>query len=170
MRPWRRISGFGLAGAVGILLIAGVLGGVLIRRALLARIHGLQETVSAIVAGQLNRPSSGAEERKIELDELAQTINGMLGQIEHLVNGVRNVLPTPSRTICALHWPSFERGWRKLSLARPAPAETFTEIDAALADVDRVIAIFNALLAACADRCRCSAGGVRFTRRGSGCG
>src|SRR5262249_41503142 len=34
----------------------------------------------------------------------------------------------------------------ELSLTRPAPGETFAEIDAALADVDRVIAIFNALL------------------------
>ena len=33
-----------------------------------------------------------------------------------------------------------------LSLTRPAPGETFSEVEAAVADVDRVIRIFNALL------------------------
>jgi signal transduction histidine kinase len=34
----------------------------------------------------------------------------------------------------------------ELSLTRPSPAEAFAEVDAAVADVDRVISIFNALL------------------------
>lgn len=135
---------YGLVGAVGVLLIAGVLGGVLIRRALLARIHGLQETVSAIVAGQLNRRVQ-ARANGDELDELAHTINGMLEQIEHLINGVRNVSNSIAHD---LRTPLAELRARleELSLARPAPAEAFVEIEAALADVDRVIAIFNALL------------------------
>src|SRR5262245_21631576 len=45
---------YGLAGAVAILAIVGVLGGVLIRRTLLVRIQGIQATVSAIMQGHLN--------------------------------------------------------------------------------------------------------------------
>jgi signal transduction histidine kinase len=80
-----------------------------------------------------------------ELDTLSQTINGMLEQIEHLINGVRNVSNSIAHD---LRTPLAELRSRleELSLTRPAPGETFAEIDAALADVDRVIAIFNALL------------------------
>jgi signal transduction histidine kinase len=80
-----------------------------------------------------------------ELDMLSQTINGMLEQIEHLINGVRNVSNSIAHD---LRTPLAELRSRleELSLTRPPPGETFTEIDAALADVDRVIAIFNALL------------------------
>jgi signal transduction histidine kinase len=135
---------YGLAGAVAILAIVGVLGGVLIRRALLVRIHGIQATVSAIMQGHLShrlKTGNGGD----ELDTLSHTINGMLEQIEQLINGVRNVSNSIAHD---LRTPLAELRSRleELSLTRPPPGETFAEIDAALADVDRVIAIFNALL------------------------
>jgi signal transduction histidine kinase len=135
---------YGLAGAVAILAIVGVFGGVLIRRALLMRVHGIQATVSAIMRGQLSHrleTDNGGD----ELDTLSHTINGMLEQIEQLINGVRNVSNSIAHD---LRTPLAELRSRleELSLTRPPPGETFAEIDAALADVDRVIAIFNALL------------------------
>ena len=42
---------YGLAGAVAVLSIVGVLGGFLIRRALLTRIHSIRQTVHAIMQG-----------------------------------------------------------------------------------------------------------------------
>jgi len=135
---------YGLAGAVAVLAIVGVLGGVLIRRALLMRIQGIQATVSAIMQGHLNhRLETG--QRGDELDTLSHTINGMLEQIEQLINGVRNVSNSIAHD---LRTPLAELRSRleELALTRPPPGETFAEIDAALADVDRVIAIFNALL------------------------
>jgi len=80
-----------------------------------------------------------------ELDTLAQTINRMLEQIEQLVNGVANVSNAIAHD---LRTPLAELRSRleELSLTRPAPADTFAEIDAAVADVDSVIRIFNALL------------------------
>jgi signal transduction histidine kinase len=135
---------YGLAGAVVVLAMVGVLGGVLIRRALLLRIHGIQATVDAIMQGRLShRLEMGLSGD--ELDTLSHTINGMLEQIEQLINGVRNVSNSIAHD---LRTPLAELRSRleELALTRPAPAETFAEIDAALADVDRVIAIFNALL------------------------
>jgi signal transduction histidine kinase len=144
--PLTRHFWTGLAGAVVVLSIAGVLGGVMIRRAILARIHSLRQTVLAIVQGDLshrlpNRSSGSID----ELDTLSHTINGMLDQIEQLINGIRNVSNSIAHD---LRTPLAELRSRleELSLTRPSSEETFAEIDGAVADVDRVIRIFNALL------------------------
>jgi signal transduction histidine kinase len=142
--PVERRFWFGLAGAIAVLCVAGVLGGVLIRRALLSRIHSIRQTVSAIMHGDLSHrlPTRASGD---ELDTLAQTINRMLEQIEQLVHGVSNVSNSIAHD---LRTPLAELRSRleELSLTRPAAAETFAEIEAAVADVDSVIRIFNALL------------------------
>ena len=142
--PLTRHFWTGLAGAVAVLSIAGVLGGVLIRRAILARIHSIRQTVLAIVQGDLSHrlPNRSSGD---ELDTLSQTINGMLDQIEQLINGIRNVSNSIAHD---LRTPLAELRSRleELSLTRPTNEETFAEIDGAVADVDRVIRIFNALL------------------------
>jgi len=134
----------GLAAAVAVLSVAGLLGAILIRKALLARIHSTQQTVAAIMRGDLSHRlpvRSGGD----ELELLARTINRMLEQIEQLVHGVANVSNSIAHD---LRTPLAELRSRleELSLTRPAPAETFQEIDSAVADVDNVIRIFNALL------------------------
>jgi signal transduction histidine kinase len=69
----------------------------------------------------------------------------MLDQIELLVHGVRNVSNSIAHD---LRTPLAELRSRleELSLIRPPPEETYAEIDGAVADVDRVIRIFDALL------------------------
>ena len=134
----------GLAAAVAILGVMGAIGAILIRRALLARILGIQQTVSAIMQGELShrlRAGSGGD----ELDTLSQTINRMLDQIEQLVHGIRNVSNSIAHD---LRTPLAELRSRleELLLTRPSNQETFAEVEAAVADVDRVIGIFNALL------------------------
>jgi hypothetical protein len=142
--PLARRFWYGLAGAVAILSIVGVLGGFLIRRTLLSRIQSIRGTVLAIMHGDLSHrlpsPQSGDE-----LDTLSRTINGMLDQIEQLFHGVRDVSNAIAHD---LRTPLAELRSRleELSLTRPSPSETFAEIDAAVSDVDRVIRIFNALL------------------------
>jgi signal transduction histidine kinase len=134
----------GLLGASGITLLLGVLSGWMVRRALLAEVHGISLTASAIVGGDLSRrlPMRGGAH---ELNILAQTINRMLEQIEQLLQGVRNVSNAIAHD---LRTPLAELRSRleELSITRPAPKEAFAEIESAVADVDRVIAIFNALL------------------------
>jgi len=142
--PLTRHFWTGLAGAVVVLSIVGVLGGVLIRQAILARINSIRQTVLAIVQGDLSHrlPTRRTGD---ELDTLAHTINGMLDQIEQLVNGIRDVSNSIAHD---LRTPLAELRSRleELSLTRPTTEETFAEIDGAVADVDRVIRIFNALL------------------------
>ena len=135
---------YGLAGASVVLLLTGVLGGLMIRRAVLQRVHGLRYTVQAIVQGDLSHRLP-IEHSSDELNTLSRTINGMLDQIEQLVHGVRDVSNAIAHD---LRTPLAELRSRleELSLTRPDSVETFAEVDAAVADVDRVIQIFNALL------------------------
>lgn len=135
---------FGLGSGVAILSVMGALGAVLIRRELLSRIQGIRQTVSAIMQGELShrlRTRSSGD----ELDTLSQTINRMLDQIEQLVHGIRNVSNSIAHD---LRTPLAELRSRleELLVTRPPTQEIFAEVEEAVADVDRVIGIFNALL------------------------
>lgn len=142
--PIERRFWYGLAAAVAVLTVAGLIGALLIRRALLSRVHSTQQTVAAIMRGDLSHRlkvrSSGDE-----LDTLAQTINRLLEQVEQLVHGIANVSNSIAHD---LRTPLAELRSRLevLALTRPPTEEAFAEIDAAVADVDGVIRIFNALL------------------------
>jgi signal transduction histidine kinase len=140
----RRLFFLGLAAAVCALLLLALGGAVFIRRAILARADALNRTTSAIVRGDLRQRLPRGGERD-ELDLLAETINGMLDQIEQLVQSVRNASNAIAHD---LRTPMAELRARLEELARrrPAPAEAFAEIDAAIDDIDRVIDIFNAIL------------------------
>ena len=151
-KPLQTRFWYGLAAAVAVLCIAGLLVGIITRRALMSRMHSIRQTVSAIIHGDLNHrlPTHLNDD---ELNTLSRTINGMLDQIEQLVHGVRNVSNSIAHD---LRTPLAELRSRleELSLTRPSTEATFAEIDGAVADVDRVIRIFNALLAAGGNRCR----------------
>jgi signal transduction histidine kinase len=135
---------YGLGAAVAVLSIAGLLIGLITRRALMSRIYSIRQTVSAIMHGDLQHrlPMQPHDD---ELNTLSRTINGMLEQIELLVHGVRNVSNSIAHD---LRTPLAELRSRleELALIRPPPEQTFAEIDGAVADVDRVIRIFDALL------------------------
>ena len=135
---------YGLAAAIAVLSIAGLLIGLITRRALMSRVHSIRQTVSAIIHGDLKHrlPTQLNDD---ELNTLSRTINGMLEQIELLVHGVRNVSNSIAHD---LRTPLAELRSRleELALIRPSAEETFAEIDGAVADVDRVIRIFDALL------------------------
>src|ERR1700733_7230529 len=143
-RPLQTRFWYGLSAAVAVLCIAGLLVGIITRRALMSRVHSIRHTVSAIIHGDLKHrlPTHLSDD---ELNTLSRTINGMLDQIELLVHGVRNVSNSIAHD---LRTPLAELRSRleELSLIRPSTEETYTEIDGAVADVDRVIRIFDALL------------------------
>src|SRR3984957_13314336 len=135
---------YGLAAAIAVLSIAGLLIGLITRRALMSRVHSIRQTVSAIIHGDLQHrlPTHLNDD---ELNTLSRTINGMLEQIELLVHGVRNVSNAIAHD---LRTPLAELRSRleELALIRPPPEQAYAEIDGAVADVDRVIRIFDALL------------------------
>jgi signal transduction histidine kinase len=142
--PLEKRFWYGLLGAIAVLSIAGLLIGLITRRALMSRVDSIRQTVSAIIHGDLQHrlPTQLSDD---ELNTLSLTINGMLDQIELLVHGVRNVSNAIAHD---LRTPLAELRSRleELALIRPPDAETFAEIDGAVADVDRVIRIFDALL------------------------
>jgi len=142
--PLERRFSYGLVAAVTFLALFGVAGGILIRRELLSKVHGIQQTVSAIMRGDL-RHRLPVRRSGDELDMLSQTINGMLDHIEHLIRGISGVSNSIAHD---LRTPLAELRSRleDLSLTRPPAVEAFAEIEAAVADVDRVIRIFDALL------------------------
>ncbi|MGH8787819.1 MAG: sensor histidine kinase [Cupriavidus necator] len=134
----------GLAGAACMVLLLGVAGGLLVRRMLLSKVHDINLAAAAIMQGNLAHrlPAYGGES---ELNTLVETENRMLDQIEYLVEGIRNVSNAIAHD---LRTPLAELRSRleELSVTRPRPEQTFAEIDSAIADVDRVMGIFNALL------------------------
>jgi signal transduction histidine kinase len=142
--PLERRFTWGLFASVTFLFVVGVAGAILIRRELLARVQGIRQSVSAIMQGDLRHRLPTARSGD-ELDTLSQTLNGMLEHIEYLIHGISNVSNSIAHD---LRTPLAELRSRleELTLTRPSPAETFAEIEAAVADVDRVMRIFSALL------------------------
>jgi signal transduction histidine kinase len=135
---------YGLAGATCIVLLVGLAGGFLVRRTLLSKVNDINQAAFAIMHGNLSHrlPAHPGEN---ELNALVETENRMLDQIEHLIEGTRNVSNAIAHD---LRTPLAELRSRleELTVTRPDPEQTFGEVDGAIADVDRVIAIFNALL------------------------
>ncbi|MBO0738511.1 MAG: HAMP domain-containing protein, partial [Alphaproteobacteria bacterium] len=79
----------GLGWAVSWAFVIAIAGGMLVRRAVLRRVEIINRTASAIVRGDLSRRLAMRDSTD-EFDQLAQTINMMLQQIESLVEGIRN--------------------------------------------------------------------------------
>jgi signal transduction histidine kinase len=80
-----------------------------------------------------------------EFDQLARTINGMLDQIQLLIEGARN---TSDAIAHDLRTPLTELRNRleSIVLERPQMNVTIEEVQKAVGDTDRLIAVFNALL------------------------
>lgn len=134
----------GLAWAGVAALGFALFGAWLIRRAVERRIEGINRTATAIVQGDLGRrvPLRDTDD---EFDQLVATINRMLDQIQHLIEGVRNVSNAIAHD---LRTPLAETRARLEGLLRQ-PAGTESSLDgiaAAIADIDRLIGVFNALL------------------------
>ncbi len=125
---------YGLAAAIAVLSIAGLLIGLITRRALLARINSIRQTVSAIIHGDLQHrlPTHLNDD---ELNTLSRTINGLLEQIELLVHGVRNVSNSIAHD---LRTPLAELRSRleELALIRPPPEHRIFDALLRLAEID----------------------------------
>lgn len=128
----------------GALAIAALIAGLAIGRSVLRRIELINETSRSIMAGDLSRriPLSGNAD---ELDDLSQSLNGMLDRIEQLMNGLREVsdniahdLKTPLNRL---------RNGAEAALRDPRGAEAYREgLEQSIEKADDLIKTFNALL------------------------
>lgn len=133
----------GFAAASGVIILLGLTGKWLIRRALLTEINRISTNAHAIVLGDLSRRL--AKNKDNELDFLVDMVNGLLDQIEQLIKGNRHVSDAIAHD---LRTPLTELRFRleALTLGKRSADHVRRELDAAIIDVDRVILIFNALL------------------------
>lgn len=122
----------------------GLIGGALISRAVLSRLNQINQTSQEIMSGDLSRriPIVGSRD---ELDELATNLNAMLGQIEGLMTGMREVADNIAHD---LRTP-LNRLRNRLEgamMARETPEETREALERAIEEADGLIATFNSLL------------------------
>ena len=130
----------GLAATLALGLIAAMLAG----RKLLQRVEAINRTGQRIIKGELKQrvALTGAGD---EFDRLAENLNTMLDQIERLMTGMREVTDNIAHD---LRGP-LTRLKARLELAlltRQGPAADRSAIEGAIAETDRLLATFNALL------------------------
>lgn len=130
--------------ALALTALFGVIGGAWISRLVLSRLNQINQTSQEIMSGDLSRriPILGARD---ELDELATNLNAMLGQIEVLMTGMREVADNIAHD---LRTP-LNRLRNRLEgamMERDTPDATKEALERAIEEADGLIATFNSLL------------------------
>jgi len=129
-------------------VVLAIGGGWVVRRAVLGRIAQVNRTTAAIVQGDLSQrlPARDGDD---EFEALARTINEMLAQIELLIDGVRNASNAVAhdlRTPLAELRARLEQILRRIAPGERSGERLRDEVQDAIADVDRLVDTFNALL------------------------
>jgi signal transduction histidine kinase len=130
--------------ALALTALFGVIGGAWISRVVLSRLDQINQTSQEIMSGDLSRriPILGSND---ELDELATNLNAMLGQIEGLMTGMREVADNIAHD---LRTP-LNRLRNRLEgamMANETPEDTKASLESAIEEADGLIATFNSLL------------------------
>ena len=128
---------------LGLALAVGLSGGYLMSRNFLRRVDAITETSRVIMNGNLSgrMPISGSGD---ELDRLAASLNEMLGQIEKLIQGMREV---SSNVAHDLRTPLTRLRARIEAALRQDHAPDYrTTMEQTLADSDALLSTFNAVL------------------------
>ncbi len=133
-----------LAWAMAGALALGLAVGFLMSRNLLRRVEEISATVHRTMRGDLSQRVP-TDESGDEFDRLAKALNQMLDQIEQLMTGMRAVTDSLGHD---LRSPlTHLKGRIEMALrGQPDVAAYRTALDQAIADVDGILAIFNALM------------------------
>jgi signal transduction histidine kinase len=133
-----------LAFALLITMALGIAGAIYLSRKLLGRVDAIAQTSHTIVRGDLGGrvPLQGNGD---EFDRLSTSLNEMLDQIEHLMTGMRAVTDSLAHD---LRSPLTRlKGRIEIALRSQPDASHYREtLERADADVDAILATFNALL------------------------
>jgi signal transduction histidine kinase len=140
----RRLFTTTLPWSVGLMLVFGLVGGALMSRNVLQRLETINRTSAEIVAGDFSRrvPLTDAHD---EFDALAENLNRMLERIERLMKGMREVVDSVAHD---LRTPLNRLRNRLEDMQRRLDPKSHyaEEVEAAIAETDRLIGTFNALL------------------------
>ena len=130
-----------LAWGVAITAMLAFAGAVMMSRSTAKRLETINATSRRIMRGDLSQriPTRGTHD---EFDQLAANLNGMLDQIQQLMDGVRHVSDNIAHD---LKTPLTRLRNRLEQLAHDRHADR-EEAELALADADAMLATFNALL------------------------
>jgi signal transduction histidine kinase len=134
---------------VALILLLGLLGGALMSRNMLQRLDSINRTSGEIIAGDLTRrvPLAGSGD---EFDTLAENLNRMLDRIERLMKGLREVTDSVAHDLRTplnrLRNRLEEMASRYNAEGMGAPGNGAEEIERAIAEADKLIGTFNALL------------------------
>jgi signal transduction histidine kinase len=133
-----------LAWALAATLVLGLAGGLVISRNMLRRLESINRTSRRIIEGDLHErvPVSG---RGDEFDRLAANLNEMLDRLERLMAGMREVTDNVAHDLKS----PLARMKARLEVAlleNPDKASYRPAIEQTIAEADRLLATFNALL------------------------
>ncbi len=133
-----------IAVGIGLTVLLGLFGGLLTGRKLLRRVEGVNRTMRGIMAGDIGqrvpRGRSGDE-----FDQLADGVNAALDQIEALLHSMRTVTDNVAHDLrTPLHRL---RSRIDVALLGEPDLEAYRRtLEETMADADRLLATFNALL------------------------
>ncbi len=128
---------------LAVALILGLAGGLLLSRRTLAQLRSITQTAREVGEGRLSQriPISHSGD---ELDELGQTLNGMLDRIENLLSSVRHVSTGIAHD---LRTPLARLRNHLESLRTSVSSESQAAgLDRALAEIDTILQTFAAML------------------------
>lgn len=129
---------------IAITLALALAGGIAMSRSTARRIDTINQTSRDIMSGDLDRriPAGGTGD---EFDQLAENLNAMLDRIQGLMEGLRHVSDNIAHD---LRTPLTRLRGRLEDLddADLSAAERTGRIDAAVAEADTLLSVFNALL------------------------
>jgi signal transduction histidine kinase len=130
---------------VGLILLLGLLGGALMSRNMLRRLDAINRAAGEIMAGDLTRrvPVTGAAD---EFDMLAENLNRMLDRIERLMRGLREVTDSVAHDLRTPLNRLRNRLEEAAARLAAGSGDMTGEIERAIAETDKLIGTFNALL------------------------
>ena len=140
----RRVLGRALVNSILFLGVTGMLGGLFVARRVLRRVDAMNATAQGFMAGDLagRLPVAGSND---ELDRLAQNLNGMLGRIGELMQGLKEVSDNIAHDL-RTPLTRLRNGAERALSGTANGAEQRGALEKVISEADGLIRIFDALL------------------------
>lgn len=140
-QAFQRVIGSALLWGIAVSVALAVIGGLLMSRTIARRLERTNRTAREVMAGDLEQrvPSYGVGD---EFDRLADNLNGMLDQIQYLMESIRQVSDNVAHD---LRTPLTRLRWR-LERLQAGDDPDGTLLEQSMADADSLLNTFHALL------------------------